>query len=149
MNSLTVYISPIAALIGVLIGGIITTRTQTRIHRQTVALQTLSEKQDALVEFLAAIRDFRRYAMYAPVDFDEVRRTETSKGAVTFEGRAEYDSRMDAAAARLMIVVHSSALNALASEMRSALNSYLRTRAQLGRGNVPNEVIKQLQLNEQ
>lgn len=149
MDSVTAYISPAAALLGVLLGGLLTTRTQATIHRQTIAAQTLKQKQDAAVEFLAAIRAFRRFAMYSPADFDEVAKTETSKGVVTFEGRAEYDVRMDTAAARLMIVIHSDKMNALASEMRSTLNSFLRSRAQLGKGNVPNEVIRNLQHNEQ
>lgn len=56
---------------------------------------------------------------------------------------------MDAAASRLMIIVHSDPINELASEMRQALNKFLRVRAREGKGNVPNDVIKQLQLNEQ
>jgi hypothetical protein len=125
---LATYIGSISALIGVLLGGALTTSTQRRIHKQGVALQTLHAKQEAAVEFLSTIRAFRRFAMYSTAPFDEVEPTESSKGVVSFEGRYDYDIRLDAAYARLMIVVHSDDLNRTAHEMRSALNKFFRER---------------------
>ncbi len=100
MQTFLTTLSPVAAIDGVVIGGLITLRVQTRPHTLSIADKRLTERRDACIEFLAAIRTFRRYVMYSELQFQVVAPTPDALGSVAAEGRAEHDARIDGALSR-------------------------------------------------
>lgn len=148
MQTWTTALGAVAAIVGAVIGGSITAWAQRRIQSRSFDVEVTRDKQAACIEFLTAVRTFRRFAMYTTGTFEVVDANETSKGAVVVEGRTEYDQRLDEALSRLMIVVHSEPLIKAAIGRASDLNEFLRERATLGRGRVSSSRIHELRNKE-
>ena len=142
---LPTILGPVSAIVGVLVGGLISFRTQAH-SRQLQSKETLfKERQDACVALLAAGRTFRRYVMYTDVAFEIIPETETSKGAIISGQRAEHDAWIDEALARVMIVVRSDEIVQSARKLTAAVNDLVRERATLGKGAIPNTTVRRLQ----
>jgi hypothetical protein len=142
-------LSPTAAIIGVLIGGLITSRVQTRTHALSIADKRLTERRDACIEFLAAVRTFRRYVMYSELQFEVVGPTADAKGSVSAEGRAEHDARIDEALSRVMVVAGSDVIVTAAMNLARDTNDFVTLRARHGRGKIPNTEVERLRSAEQ
>jgi len=106
-------------------------------------LPSISERRDALVSFLTAVRQFRRFLMYSDLTFEIVPATPESKGTVLVEGRNAFDAAVDEAYTRLMIVAGSEEIIEEAGQLTTRLNDFIRIRAERGKGNVPNLVIRE------
>ncbi|MGY1855390.1 hypothetical protein [Modestobacter sp. SYSU DS0290] len=100
------------------------------------------------MQLLAAVRKFRRFAMYADVDFVVVDPTEQSGGTVATTERRQYDASIDEALSKLMIVARSEPIVDAARELVAELNKFMRERATYGLGNVPTETVRRLQTME-
>ncbi|WP_280247610.1 hypothetical protein [Nocardia abscessus] len=149
MQILMAVLSPVSAIVGVMIGGFITSRIQAQTHARAVADKRLTDRRDACAEFLGAVRTFRRYIMYSDLQFQIVSATAEAKGAVLAEGRAEHDARVDATLSRVMIVAGSDTIVQAAFELAKDLNDFIRLRAEHGRGRIPNSDVARLRAAEQ
>ncbi len=143
-QTLATIFGALAAIVGAIVGGATTVWAQARIQRRTFEIEVTRDKQAACIEFLTAIRSFRRFVMYTTQAFEVVAPDDKSKGAVVIEGRSAYDQRLDEALSRLMIVVPSEPVIRAAFGRSHDLNEFLRERATAGRGRVPNERIHEL-----
>ena len=141
MDLLPTLFGSASALLGVLLGGAISSRAQRRSQESQMMFALRGERRDAFASYLASIRQYRRFLMYADLNFEVVPATEKSKGAVLVEGRVKYDAAVDEAYTRLLIVSSSSELIEEARELKSRLDRFVRTRVERGQGNIPDEVI--------
>ena len=148
MEFILTLVGSVSALVGVALGGILTARAQRRSQESQMSFALRGERRDALVQFLASIRQFRRFLMYSDVEFEIVEPTKFSKGTVLVEGRAKYDAALDEAYTRLLIVVGTSSLIEEASRLTVRINEFIRLRAEHGIGNVPNEIIRDFRAAE-
>lgn len=145
MQALGAILSPIFALAGVVLGGLITSRIQRKNQETAQRLAVAQERQNACIDFLAAIRQYRRFLMYSDTKIEDVEPTSESKGTIIVEGAAEYVVRVDGALARIQILARSGKIASAAEELSSLLTKFRRLRARHGKGMIPNEEVKKLQ----
>jgi hypothetical protein len=145
--SLTI-IGPVFAILGVLVGGAITSRTQRRNQEIVYLTAVERERQDACVQFLTAVRQYRRFLMYSAPTIEEVPPSEASKGTVIVSGGTEYYANLDEAFSRLLIIVRSDVIIAEANVMNTLLNNFVRLCARHGKGMVPNEHVREFRAAE-
>jgi hypothetical protein len=138
-----------SALLGVLLGGILTARAQRRNQDVQNAFALRAERRDALAAFLASVRIYRRYLMYSDLRFEVIPPSEQSKGTVLAEGRDKLDAALDEAFCRLLVVVASAQVIDEANRLTTRLNDFVAIRAQYGRGNIPTEIIRDFRAAEQ
>ena len=136
------YIAAGTGLVGVVLGGLMTSLTQRRTHDVTIRLELLRSRESACVDLLSAVRRYRRFLMYSDPAIEEIAATSDSKGTVIVAGRIEYDALVDEAYARILIVARSDKIVAAAKELTTHLNEFVRIRARYGKGMIPNEVIR-------
>ncbi|TCJ96411.1 hypothetical protein [Nocardia alba] len=149
MHVLLAVLGPTAAIVGVLVGGLITSRAHTRAHALSIADKRLTERRDACIDFLAAVRTFRRYVMYSEPQVRGVGPTADEKGSVGVEGRAEHDARIDAALSRVMVVAGSEVIVTAAMKLARDTSDFVTARADQGREKIPDAEVERLRSAEQ
>ncbi|WP_436392141.1 hypothetical protein [Amycolatopsis sp. MEPSY49] len=141
MNALSAVLSPLSAVIGVIIGGYITFRSQSRQKNVEFEIAVYHRKQDACIALLQAVRRYRRYAMYNDVPVREVPGNETTKGSWAIEGSEPYIQAYDEAISQLAIVMTSQEVVEAARDAHWKLLKLLRSRARDGFGQIPTEIV--------
>lgn len=141
VNALSALLSPLSAVIGVIIGGYITFRSQARQKNVEFEIAVFHRKQDACIALLQAVRRYRRYAMYNDVPVREVPGNETTKGTWAIEGSEPYIQAYDEAISQLSIVMTSAEVVEVARDAHWKLLKLLRSRARDGFGQIPTEVV--------
>jgi len=139
-----IAVATAGALVGALIGGGATYLAQTQGLRHINRREEFKEQRDAAAQFLAAIRDFRRYVMVSYMQLQVISRTSTSRGAVIVPGRQSYDQRLNNAVARLPVATDDPGLLSATEELRVGLNEFVEKRAQYGLGQIPDDIVKEL-----
>jgi hypothetical protein len=134
-------LTALAAIIGVVVGGVISSRSQRSGIDASARIAARRDKQEACVQYLAAVRRYRRYVMYTDVSMAIVDATTESKGTVIFAGGSDLQAALSDAYARLLILVDSERVHEAARTMASLNNRFVRLRAQVGKGMVPNEIL--------
>jgi hypothetical protein len=138
---LSTVLSPISAVVGVVIGGYITFRSQTRQKNVEFEVAVFQRKQEACIAILTSIRRYRRYVMYNDVPVREVAGNEVTKGSWAIEGSEPYVQAYDEAISQLSIVMASQEVIKSAREAHSKLLRLLRSRAREGFGQIPTEIV--------
>lgn len=148
MQMLVTIVGPFFAIVGVLVGGAITFRSQRRNQEIAYLTSMERERQDACVRFLTAVRQYRRFLMYSDPEIEEIPPSDASQGTVIVAGRTEYDASFDEAFSRLLIAARSEIIIEEAEAMGRLLGNFIKARARHGKGMVPNELVKEARIAE-
>ncbi|MEU4711160.1 hypothetical protein AB0G00_32525 [Nocardia salmonicida] len=141
---LSALASPIAALVGILMGGNIANRNQAVAYRLESTQNYFNARQEACIDLLSAVRRFRRFAMYTDTPLDAFPASESARIVVTFRDRAEHDARIDEALARVLIVARNTEIVRAAWDLIRQVNEFVKLRAEHGKGNIPTAMVRRM-----
>jgi hypothetical protein len=142
-------IAATGAILGVIVGGVISLRTQRTSLEMTTRAASHREKLSVCVAYLASIRNYRRYVMYTDVQTKEIEATEGSKGTILIEGSASYEAAANEALVRVLILADSDVISDAALALSRHLGLLLRHRVREGVGQIPDQIVLECRSQEE
>jgi hypothetical protein len=131
------------ALSGVVIGSLLSERSQRRLLRATQDAASDQIKREACVQFLAAHRSFRRHLQTEDVEVRMIPVLNTDQVTPVVSNSSKQWECHEQARAALHIVISDEGLISLSDDMHRSLYSLMRARADHPPGGIPNEFISE------
>jgi hypothetical protein len=140
----TVAVGVVGTLTGVILGSLLSARTQIRVQTQALRQSELAARRDAYVEYLATLRRFRRFVLHCPPEnISLVEGSGSPRGAIPIiKGADDYWDAVENARSRLWIVAgHDSDVRRASDTVMDSLYEVARAQAAYDTGATPATVI--------
>lgn len=141
MQDWSVVAGTVGALVGVVLGGWLTARSQRTLLKESHRQSGLQARESAYSEFLVAYRSFRRFLMTESAEVRLVERPGGKKAAPLIDGAGNYWEAVDSARARLELLAGDRIPSDALWDVHRSFMAIARFRATCGPGEVPDELI--------
>ena len=139
----------VLALLGVLLGALLSDRSQRRSLTHADRMAERRAREDAYIGYLSAYRQFRRFVQQESADVEIKEFGDGSLGVPVIGGGSDYWTRVEDALARLELLKPSAQVHEAAEAIRSAFWDFARARAALGHSRLPTDDLVTLRQAEQ
>jgi hypothetical protein len=141
MQDLSAIAGTAGALVGVVLGGWLTARSQRTLLKESQRQSGIQARESAYSDFLVAYRRFRRFLMTEPAEVRLVERPEGRKAAPLIDGAGNHWEAVDSARARLELLAGDRIPGDTWRKVTRSVMDIARARATCGPGEVPDELI--------
>jgi len=141
MQDLSAIAGTLGALVGVVLGGWLTARSQRTLLKESQRQSGLQARESAYADFLVAYRRFRRFLMTERAEVRLVERPEGEKAAPLIDGAGNYWEAVDTARARLELLAGDRIPSDTWWKVHRSFMAIARVRATCGPGEVPDELV--------
>jgi hypothetical protein len=141
MQDLSAIAGTVGALVGVVLGGWLTARSQRTLLKESQRQAGLQARESAYSDFLVAYRSFRRFLMSESAEVRLVERPGGEKAAPLIDGAGNHWEAIDTARARLELLAGDRIPSETWWEVHRSFMAIARVRATCGPGEVPDELM--------
>jgi hypothetical protein len=141
MQDLNAIAGTVGALVGVVVGGWLTARSQRTLLKETQRQSGIQARESAYSDFLVAYRGFRRFRMHEPATVRLVERFGGRKAAPLIDGAGSHWEAVDSARARLELLAGDRISSDTWWAVHRSVMDIARSRGTCGPGEIPDELI--------
>jgi hypothetical protein len=140
MQDLSAVAGTVGALVGVVLGGWLTARSQRNLLKESQRQTGIQTRESVYSDYLVAYRRFRRFLMTEPTEVRLVERSGEQKTAL-IDGAGNYWEAVDNARARLELLVGDRIPSEAWRKVHGSFMAIARARATCGPGEVPDDLV--------
>jgi hypothetical protein len=141
MQDFSAIAGTLGALVGVILGGWLTARSQRTMLKESQRQSGVQARESAYSEYVVAYRRFRRFLMTEPTHVQLVKRPQGEKAAPLIDGAVSYWEAVDGARAKLELLAGDRIPSDIWWNVHRCFMAIARVRATCGPGEVPDELV--------